>query len=369
MHLGRITSLIFVWAFLFSATGRAAWTGPRPVHPLGWMHMLPGGETPGWSSETRLEVGSNVANIWNAPLTLLNAQNSKTLTYAADFEQVSTYVEKGFAVTPWFAMSIEGAYAHRHGGGLDRFIDDFHVDIDSHRFRRQYYDTNKSYFQATSDGVGKFTSESSSGLSNWKLKLKVWPVQLRQPNSNCPCGIGFSAQIKFPGTNSYRGLSSGHTDISGLVHVGIPLGVDSRFFLTTGVTTLGDNPAFADWPRRRAILMFDSSLDLNISGGFGLLLHAHAGSPLIDQTPLAITYPEYADPNYKEQRLSTGWNSLVFWRIYESLGLRWRSKGGTQISLMFTEDLGINDYDEVGDWLYVNNSPDIMATAHLLIPF
>ncbi len=331
--------------------------------------MLPGGETPGWSTNSWFEVGGNIANVWNAPLTLLNSSNGKTLTYSADFEQVSTYIEKGFALTSWFAMSVEAAYAHRHGGGLDQLIDDFHVDIDSHRFRRQYYDANRSYFQTTSDGIGEFRNESSSGLSNWKLKFKVWAVELKQTNKNCPCGIGFSAQIKFPATDSYRGLSSGHTDISGLVHVGIPLGADSSFLFTTGATALGDNPAFVDWPRRQAILMFDTTLDLNITGGFGLLLHAHAGSPFIDQTPLAIIHPEYSDPDYKEQRLSTGWNSLVFWRIYESMGFRWRSQGGTQISLLFTEDLGINDYDEIGDWLYANNSPDIMATAHLLIPF
>jgi hypothetical protein len=333
------------------------------------MHQLPGGEAPGWTSPTWTNFEFSWSNVWSTPITLLNNQNGKILTYEADFEQKTSYLEKGFEVASWLAFGVELAYAHRDGGVFDTFIDDFHQQIDSSRFRRQYYPRSRSLFQVTSDGIESFTSQSSSGLSATKLKIKLWPARWTETNPNCPCGIGFSFQAKVPMGDSRRGLSSGGTDLSGLVHIGVPLGADSSWLVTAGATTLGKNEAFKDWPRKPTLLIFDSGFDINLVGGLGLLVNVQMSSPLIDLTPLESLDPHRSDPQYKEKRLSTAWNSLVLWRVYESLGLRYRFESGARFSLLFMEDIGINDYDEVDDYIYVNGAPDFMLNTQLTIPF
>ncbi|MCM2282238.1 MAG: hypothetical protein NDI61_10365 [Bdellovibrionaceae bacterium] len=355
--------------FLTVSPAHALWSSPRPVHPIGWMHQLPVGEAPGWLSPHWTDVDFSWSNIWNTPLTVYNSQNGRELTYSADFEQRTTIIEKGFALNDWLALAVELAYAHRDGGVFDRLIDDFHVTIDSDRFRRYEFPNNLSRFQITTDGTDKLISNSASGLSSYKFKLKFWPARWTDTNWNCPCGIGFSLQAKFPIGDPRRGLTSGDIDVSGLAHIGVPLGWDSAFLLTTGLTALGRNPTLDDWPRKRVQFMIDGLADLNLWGGFGLILQATSQSPLIDLTPLEIRDPDRSDPLYKEKRLSSGWNSLVLWRVYESIGFRYNFDGGARWTLTFTEDIGINDYDEVDDYVYVNGAPDFLLTTQLQIPF
>lgn len=303
-------------------------------------------------------------------MTVLNGQNGKLLTYEADFEQTSSIFEKGFALTSWLAFSVEAAYAHRNGGRLDHFIDAFHIHIGSERFRRQYFANYESRYQVSSDGDEAFRTDSFSGLSNYKLKFKIWAAEWRGENSKCPCGLGFSAQVKLPASDPRNGQTSGDVDYSGLLHLGVPLAANSAFFLTTGVTTLGKNKAFADWPRKTNILMIDATFDFGLDENFGILLQSHSGSPLFDLTPLTLVTPDPSQPEYKYIRMSSAWNSLVLWRTYESLGFRYRfGEEGAQFSMLFTEDWGIHDYDEVDEYTYVNNAPDVMASAQLTIPF
>lgn len=362
-------ALLLVCATLSPCVAGAAWTSPRPTHPIGWMHHLPTGEAPGWNSTSWTDIEFSWSNVWNTELTVRDSRSGRALTYSADFEQRTTIIEKGLAINDWMALALELGYAHRDGGVFDAFIDDFHVTIGSDRFRRYEFENNRSRFQIATDGTNQLISESASGLSNYKVKLKLWPARWTETNANCPCGIGFSFEAKFPIGDPRRGLTSGGTDLSGLTHIGIPLGADSAFLLTAGVTSLGDNRALEAWPRKRNILMVDGLLDLNLWGGFGLVLQASSHSPFVDLTPLTVEDPDPEDPLYKEKRISSGWNALVLWRVYESVGLRYNFESGARWTLTFTEDIGINDYDEVDDYVYVNGAPDFSLTTQLRIPF
>jgi len=356
---------------MFLAPGRvhAYWISPRPAHPLGVMHQLPAGETPGWRSSSWTDVEFSWSSVWGAPITILNRNNGRSLEYSVDFEQKTTVVEKGLAWNSWFATAFEFMYVDRSGGVFDRFIDDFHVSIDSDRFLRQEYPKNQNRFRITADGQSFLQQEAADGPANLKLKMKFWPARWRGENRNCPCGIGFSLQSKFPLGRAERGLTTGAVDVSGLLHVGVPVASESAFYITAGATRLGENRALEGWPRLPWILLLDAAADLGLTERFGVILQFQMNSPFIDQTPLEVTDPLRSDERYKEKRLSSAWNSLVLWRVYQSVALRYRFSNQAEWTLGFSEDIGINDYDEVDDYVYVNNAPDFMFTSQLRIPF
>ncbi len=355
-----------------------AWPGPafaartsyRNAHPVGWMHLLPVGEVPGWSQPQWLNLEFNHANIWNNQFSMVDRRNGDTYTYKADFEQSSTIAETGWALTPELALSIVIPYANRNGGFLDDFIDQFHVVIGSDRFLRHLNDPFDNDFSVRRNGVEQLTSQHGQGVGSFKTKLKWWMWQLKSSTpGTCDCGFAISAQVKFPTQKRGLGLSSGNNDYSGLAHLGIPMGKYAGAWMTAGVTRLGTNETFVGWPRRTWLQMYELSLDLGFNSTFGLILQGRLESPLMMKEHLNYQYT-YADPKGQTaERVASGWNSLVHWRGSQSIGVRWRWGMGSQINLLMIEDWGLGKKDQRSDTLYVNNAPDVAFITQLHFVF
>ena len=111
----------------------------KTPNPLGWMHMLPGGEAPGWYAPTWFQVDVSQANIWNAPIQLMNMKTGDIYDYQADFGQTSGLIEIGGALTDFLSLSLEIPFTTRGGGILDQTIDEFHTIIGSDDFSRPHY--------------------------------------------------------------------------------------------------------------------------------------------------------------------------------------------------------------------------------------
>jgi hypothetical protein len=276
----------------------------------------------------------------------------------ADFEQATSILEVGKALSANFAAAVEVPYAYRGGGALDGLIDGFHVFIGNRRYNRQYYPKYQTIHSVKTDSVEYYSGDAEMDeTSNVKLKLKWWPIKWGA-KGKCPCGVGFSSQTKFHTVSEKSPGSTGDIDQSLLMHVAFPLFSASHLALTGAHTFLGDNPSMKDWPRYNYITMYEANLDLEISQGWGMLLLIRGESPF-----LKVKYLQYedisSDPDViYRNRGSSGWNSLVRWRGTNALGLRYRGSGGNQIQFLMAEDWGIGPYDTKDD-IYSNNAPDV----------
>lgn len=345
-----------------------AWTEPssavrtsyRNAHPIGWMHLLPVGETPGWSHPQWVNIELNHANVWNNEFTMTDRRNGSVYTYKADFEQSSAILELGWALTDELGLSLEIPYANRNGGFLDDFIDQFHVLIGSNRFLRHLNDPFDNDFSVRTDGQERLSSKHGQGVGGHKVKLKWWMWQWKSPTPGvCDCGFSLSAQVKFPTQKRGLGLSSGSNDYSGLAHLGIPIGTLSGAWFTGAVSKIGNNETFHGWPRRTWLQMYELSLDIGFNKNLGLILQGRTESPLMMREHLNYNYTHSDAEGQKAERIASGWNSLVEWRGSQSIGLRWRWGEGSQVNLLMIEDWGLGDKDERNDKLYVNNAPDV----------
>jgi hypothetical protein len=352
---------VTVLAFLLSSSAAfasALW--PTITSPIGWMHELPSGDFPGWTAPSWVSAEYSVSNIWNIPMDFINTKTGKTLHYFADFEQQDVITEMGFQLAPKFALIIEVPYAWRDGGSLDRFLDWWHRTWGANRFEREIFPQDQSIFQVQTNGLNQLTTPSASGFSNIRLKAKYWAIKSGEPDQ-CACGLGAEASVKVPVDSSRDGLTSGSLDFSFMLHGGIPVGKLSAIELTAGMNVVPVNVVFADWPRNTVLQLFEASGDFDVGKKFGVIAQIRAESPFMDRDSLTIhDAVAVTHENFLEDRLSSAYNGLVYWRIHETLGVRYKFNNHDVIALGGTEDGGPGDLDETGDTLYGNNSPDIL---------
>lgn len=355
---------------LFLAMGIGLWGAPlrasvpssyRLPHPVGWMHMLPVGEVPGWQNDFWFQFDAGHSNVWNAPIEMQNIKDGTTYSYNADWAQTYGLLEVGAALTDRVALGIEVPYSHRGGGFLDQTIDSFHVMIGSDRFSRPDYPKNETSFAIGTNGTNYFEEYSYSGTGQIKAKIKFWWWKwLSAAEEICPCGLSTSVQVKSPVDRAKQAFTTGDHDYSALVHFGVPLFSQSALWVTSAVTKLGDNPALAEWPRRKWHQMYELSLDLAIDQKWGFIFQVRAESPILNGENLAIVAEAETDEEQLIERISSGWNSLVHWRGSEAFGFRYRPGAESQANFLVVEDWGVGPFDERGDRLYVNNAPDVV---------
>ncbi len=332
----------------------------RNANPIGWMHMLPAGEVPGWSGGAWMNFEINHANIWNMQANIRDKRTNAMYTYKADFEQSSAILELGAPISKHLALTFEVPYANRNGGFLDDFIDQFHQLIQSDRFLRHLNDDFDNSYVVRNNGADQLATERANGVGAVKAKLKYWPLQWKSKTPGvCDCGFAMSAQAKMPLQHRKFGLSSGSEDYSGMLHLGIPLGSFSAVWASAAYTKLGPNETFAGWPRRDWLQMYELSLDLAMSPGWGLMLQARTESPLFRKQDLEFQYSYAGERERAIERVASGWNALTAWRGSQSIGFRYRWGLGSQINLLFVEDWGTGNKDGRGEKLYVNNAPDV----------
>lgn len=358
----RFREALGFFLLLFSISAEASFSSYRNANPIGWMHLLPVGETPGWSTGTWFDIELNQANIWNKRFDMTDKRTGDTYTYEADFEQTSTILDMGGAFGKWVALGVELPYVSRSGGVFDDFIDQFHQTIGSSRFMRNTNHAFGEHFRIETNGVNRIVTDRTEGLGNWKLKLKTWLWRWNSPTPGaCDCGFATSLQAKFPFQHWERGLSSGGNDYSGLLHLGAPIGQYSGAWATAGFTKLGRSPAFEGWPKREWLQMYELSLNLAFGPHWSVILQARTESPLFMKEYLDFnySYPEEDPESRDAERIASGWNGMMHWRGSESIGLRRRWGQGSHVSLLLIEDWGTGRYDNRGDWLYVNNAPDV----------
>ncbi len=341
------------------------------ANPFGWSHLMPTGETPGWSDDNWFNLEVSQSNLWNSETTVLkNKRNGEIITFLADFEQTSAVAEIGHAFGKRFAASLLVPYAHRGGGFLDGFIDDFHVAVGSHRFARQFYKHDRSAYRITSGGETRLDQSSGGDVGNLKLKLKYWMWQLQSDKrAGCDCGLSFGLHTKAPIGLLKTGFTSGEWDFSGTIHLALPLWKDSGIYTTAGFTYISPNELTKNWPMRNWQQMYELSLDLGLGGGWGLALTGRMESPWMNVGDLEFQ-SNYEDPEYAiSERESSGWNGLVYWRGSQSAGIRYRANGGTDFGVHIVEDWALGNYDKNGDDLYVNNAPDVSFVLKLNTSF
>ncbi len=353
-----------LWAGLtfavFSRNAFAEFSSYHNANPIGWMYQLPVGETPGWSTGSWLNLELNHSNIWSVPMSMTDKRNGNIYAYRADFEQSSAIANLGFALGPRLAVSVEAPYANHNGGFMDDFIDQFHLFIQSDRFERNDYPKYGNHFLVQTNGVDNLASEHAEGVGNVKAKLKLWLLKLKSPTPGvCECGFAISGQAKFPTQTWKHGLSSGSNDYTGMLHAGVPLGSNSGTWFTAGLTHVGEHKLFEGWPMRRWLQMYELSFDLGAGPQFGFILQARYESPLMMSEHLSFNYSSTDPKDQAIERINSGWNSMVYWRGSESVGIRWRWGQGNQVNLLFVEDWGGGKYDSSGGLTYINNAPDV----------
>lgn len=355
------TRAILLWLFaLTSLQAFASRTSYRNAHPIGWMHLLPVGEQPGWSSPAWTNLELNHANVWNMEFKMNDRRNGDEYTYKADFEQSSIILDMGFALSEKLALSFELPYANRNGGFLDDFIDQFHQVIQSDRFFRHLNDPFDNSFVVRTNGQDNLASSKGQGLGSVKAKLKYWLWQYLSPTPGvCECGFAVSAQAKFPVQARQFGLSSGGNDYSGLAHLGVPVGRYSAAWSTIAFTKLGKNDTFGTWPRREWQQMYELSLDLGTGPHFGVILQARMESPIMMKEHLSYQHTYTTEEAQAAERVASGWNSLTAWRGSQNIGMRWRWGEGSQVNLLIVEDWALGSKDRPNEYLYTNNAPDV----------
>ena len=107
---------ILIFALSCSPPAHAIRSSYHNANPVGWMHLLPVGEQPGWSGMAWANLEINHANIWNMQSNIRDKRTNSMYTYKADFEQSSAILELGAPITEELALTAEIPYANRNGG-------------------------------------------------------------------------------------------------------------------------------------------------------------------------------------------------------------------------------------------------------------
>ena len=341
----------------------------RVFHPLGWMHSLPVGEKPGWSTDSWFQFEVSQGNVWNLPISLVHKDTSDTFQYKADFGQTSYIMEVGAALSDQFALSLEVPYSSRNGGLFDHAIDEFHILIRNERFFREETPNNLAQFYLKTNGEDQINPEVQTGVGNIKFKMKYWPFKWEGRSKGiCPCGASVSAQIKVPVAKPISGLTSAELDFSFLAHIGAPLFDKSAVWITSATTHIAENSTLEKWPIRTWQQMYEISFDFHLSGPWSFTFQTRAESPYLDRNSLLITD---VSTDKELQEVASSWNSLVHWRGSEAFGFRYLLQGGSYFNFLLIEDFAPGQFDKSSteEAYYVNNAPDIMLLIQSYVAF
>lgn len=335
---------------------------PRQTNPISWQHMLPTGEAPGWLSKTWVDLEVINGNHWAAPATFRNRKTNKELTFTSDFEQTSLFAEMGKSLSKKWAVAVEVPYAARHEGKTsDRMIDQFHKLLNFDHFSRPYYPYGEQIFETSTDGQRRGPYEAPSGSGNFKFKVKYWPVQWKRNT-----GWGFSAHVKTPFEDKEKGMTSGGFDYSLLTHLAFPFGQNSGIYTTLGGTYTKDNWMFKDWPRKEFHWMVDSFFDLAFSEKWGIILGFALHSPLMEKKDLDIVYKGTTQKDQIQEKIASGYHSLVEPRGQQTLGIRRRFGTNNMWMVYILEDWGPGDKDNNNDMVYSSGQPDFALGFKLI---
>jgi hypothetical protein len=332
----------------------------------------PVGETPGWTGPFWFNFEVSQASTWNIPAKF-NDTAGNTYNYKGMFEQSSAIGEIGFEVIPsWLAFSIEVPYANHNSGFFSDFVRQFHWAVGSDTFERPSYPGYQDTYQIGYNNVDQFQTDRPEGVSNLKFKLKLWLLNwMGDDAGSCDCGLAVSAQLKAPVAPANQGLTSGSTDISELIHLGIPLFSHSGIWFTAAFTQLGNNESMLNWPTRHDQEMYEMATDIGLTdSGFGFMFTARYISPALNGEGLTFNDGSVTDPlQLAADREASGWNGLVYWRGAEAIGFRQRFQNGWQINFLFQEDFAIGNMDGRSDGLYINDAPDFsfILQFHLVL--
>jgi hypothetical protein len=322
------------------------------------MHDLPTGESPGWASRFWANLSVSEGNVWNAPTTVRRKDNGQNLFYFADFEQTTLAANIGIQLAPDFAFALDIPVVMRSGGIMDHIIDEFHQMIKVHRFNREAYGFDESHFNVATNGQSSLSAGEVGGVSHVKGKIKYWPIKW---GKDCACGLGMSVQLKAPLGGVEQGLDSGGWDSSFLAHIGIPLHGDGAVYITAGATWVPQNRAFYDWPRNQVLYMTEWAFDLPISQRWAITVWDRLESPLIKRTAVDISYQTRTPGDQLDELISSGWDALVMWRNYVSVGVRYQAAPNQTWYFEMVEDVGLGrGADGTDDINYANGAPDIL---------
>lgn len=346
-------SFVFLF-FLWSFSSYAQMTSYHLAHPVGWMYYLPTGETPGWSQKQYINLEFSESNVFNRSAQFTNLRTNETIEYEADFEQTTLILEGGYAFTDDLMVSLELPISYRGGGIFDNVIDEFHQAISSDRFLRQTVAARRNEFNIYQNGGQLIRTNYFSGmLSTIKSKVKYRAIPWKDEY-----GLSFSAQLKSSyGPNS--GFNSGGMDFSFLIHAGAPLWQKSGIWFTSGFTKISPNPVFSDWSARQWVQMYELALDLALTDHWGALGYYRMESPLFNAGEFEFQYTTSSAKSQVEERVASGWNSLMYWRGSQGFGGRYRWDDGDQFNFLMIEDWGYGGYDRRHSFFYVNNAPDV----------
>lgn len=335
-------------------------TSLRQPHPLNWMYGLPTGEMPGWNGDSWFSLDISHSNIWNAPLKMQNLKTGANYDYTADYEQLTAIAEFGMPIYERLALSIEIPYAYRSGGFFDGFIQGVHSAFGNRDFNRPQYGRNEYTYSVKTNGTDYYHDDNLNGVANIKPKLKLWLLQWGAGlNGACPCGLSISGQYNIPVGDEKSAGTTGHGTVSGLLHIGAPIGESSAIWLTGAYTRLADNPAMKGWPLMKDHYMYEVNTDFALSDEWGLLFMVRTESPFLDVDSLSYVDTETDPIKRSRNRGATGWNSLVHWQGAEALGLRYRPSESLQFNFYAVEDWGLGPYDTGNDQIFSNGAPDI----------
>lgn len=353
----------FYWLlslFFFAFSAHAQMKSPHLSHPVAWMYFLPVGESPGWKKNQYTNIEFSQSNVFNRKSQFTNLRTGESIEYEADFEQSSLILEGGMSPTENLMISLEVPISYRGGGLFDHSIDEFHKLIQSDRFMRHTYDTGRSQFNIYSDGGQRLRTSYFSGiLTTTKSKIKYRMIPWEEEY-----GLSVSAQLK-TSLGAKSGFNSGGTDLSFLVHAGMPLWKQSGLWFTSGFTKISPNPMFYDWSTREWLQMYELTLDLALNDRWGLLGFYRMESPLFNAGEFEFQYTASGNKARTEERAASGWNSLMYWRGSQGMGTRYRWSGGDQLNLMMLEDWGYGGYDRRQSFFYINNAPDVAFVLQL----
>ena len=351
------------WSFLvllFAFSAHAQLTSHHTAHPVAWMYFLPTGETPGWKHEQWINLELSQSNVYNRSAQFTNLRTGKTIQYEADFEQTSFIMEGGYSPMKDLMVAFEMPVAYRGGGIFDNFIDEFHQKIQSDRFLRHTVAARRTEFSMRTDGEDRLNTTYFSGLlSTMKSKMKYRLIPWEDEY-----GLSVSTQLK-TSVGPRTGFVSGGFDMSFLIHAGALLWQHSGIWFTAGYTKISPNNIFYDWSNRDWLQMYELTLDLALTDHWGLLGFLRMESPLMNVGDFEFQHTETSSKKQIEERVASGWNSLMYWRGTQGMGARYRWTEGDQMNFLFIEDWGVGGYDRRSSNLYVNNAPDIAFVLQL----
>lgn len=359
-------SLFLILSYFAATTSLQAHTlSARQTHPISWQHMLPNGEAPGWSKDSWVEFEVINGNHWAAPAKFRNKSTGKELTFTADFEQTSMFIEFGKAISKKYAVVVEVPYAARHeGSSTDDLIDNFHDLFNFDDFGRPLYDFGQSIFETSTDGARRGPYNAPSGAGNIKLKLKYWPVQMEDNT-----GIGFGLHLKVPVEDKEKGMTSGEIDTTAMMNIAFSIFGDSKMYTTFALTYAKNNWMFSDWPRNKLLWMMGFMFDFSIGDKWGVIFDLGLNSPLMKKDKLEFIHQGTTEKEQVYEKVASGYNSLVEVRGQQMIGIR--RKLGTESLMLFyfLEDWGPGDKDNTNDSVYSTGQPDFAIGTKFIFNF